>query len=71
MMNRFKRCSNFVQTLFKLCSKFAFDFNMRHYIKGGEVALVDLHERRVEWATEGGHTETIFDCSLSRLGGDD
>ena len=44
---------------------------MRRCIKGGKVALVDLHERRVEWATEGGHTETIFDCSLSRLGGDD
>eukprot|EP00227_Mantoniella_beaufortii_P017354 CAMPEP_0197576540 /NCGR_PEP_ID=MMETSP1326-20131121/1535_1 /TAXON_ID=1155430 /ORGANISM="Genus nov. species nov., Strain RCC2288" /LENGTH=374 /DNA_ID=CAMNT_0043139489 /DNA_START=159 /DNA_END=1280 /DNA_ORIENTATION=+ len=34
--------------------------------KGGEVAIVDLHERRTQWATGGGHTETIFDCSLSR-----
>jgi len=42
---------------------------VRRCIKGGKVALVDLHERRVEWATEGGHTETIFDCSLSRSGG--
>jgi WD40 repeat protein len=33
--------------------------------KSGEVALVDLKERRTAWATEGGHTETIFDCSMS------
>ena len=34
--------------------------------KSGEVALVDLLERRTAWATPGGHTETIFDCSMSR-----
>lgn len=34
--------------------------------KSGDVALVDLREQRTAWSSEGGHTETIFDCHLSR-----
>ena len=32
--------------------------------KDGMVAVYNTSRKRVEWATQGGHTETIFDCSF-------
>jgi hypothetical protein len=32
--------------------------------KDGMVALYNVTRRQVEWCTEGGHTETIFDCAF-------
>ena len=39
--------------------------------KSGQVAIVDVRSRRQTWTSEEGHTETIFDCSLSPANPDD
>ena len=33
--------------------------------RDGTVGMYDVKKRRLEWHTEGGHTETIFDCAFS------
>lgn len=32
--------------------------------KDGMVAVYNMGRKQVEWSTEGGHTETIFDCGF-------